>query len=208
MKIMYKPNYDSIIQTRSTIVKPITENEITDNYVSWLNDSEINKFLEVRHTEQTKDKVVSYINSLRRRSNCDMFAIFDIETNRHIGNLTITSFNTNSNGSVDFGIMIADKTSRNVGIGAEVLIAVIDFIFSYETVERISGGAASDNFKSCNTLESIGFVKEGVRRKIYPLDKGGKCDFIYYGLLREEWNERRKKFSSLLSTTEILPSLK
>ena len=58
-----------------------------------------------------------------------MFAIFDAETKIHIGNLTITSFDTNSNGSIDFGIMIADKTSRNIGIGAEVLISFIDFIF-------------------------------------------------------------------------------
>ena len=208
MKVLKKANYNSIIQTRSTIVKPITENEITDNYVSWLNDTEINKFLEVRHTKQTKDKVVNYINSLRKRNNCDMFAIFDVETDIHIGNLTITSFDTNSNGSIDFGIMIADKTSRNVGIGAEVLIAFIDFIFSHEAIDRISGGAASDNFKSCNTLESIGFIKEGVIRKIYPLEKGGKCDFIYYGLLKEEWNERRKKFNSLLTRTKILSSLK
>ena len=66
MKILKKSNYNSIIKTRSTIIKPITENEITENYVSWLNDREINKFLEVRHTKQTKDKVVNYINSIRK----------------------------------------------------------------------------------------------------------------------------------------------
>ena len=33
-------------------------------------------------------------------------------------------------------------------------------------------------------------------------------DFIYYGLLKEEWNERRKKFNSLLTRTKILSSLK
>ena len=208
MKILKKSNYNSIIKTRSTIIKPITENEITENYVSWLNDREINKFLEVRHTKQTKDNVVNYINSIRKRNDCDMFAIFDAETKIHIGNLTITSFDTNSNGSIDFGIMIADKTSRNIGIGAEVLISFIDFIFSHDAIHRISGGAASDNFKSCNTLESIGFIKEGVIRKIYPLEKGRKCDFIHYGLLKEEWNERRKKFKSFLSITEVLYPLK
>ena len=100
MKILKKSNYNSIIKTRSTIIKPITENEITENYVSWLNDREINKFLEVRHTKQTKDKVVNYINSIRKRNDCDMFAIFDAETKIHIGNLTITSFDTNSNGQL------------------------------------------------------------------------------------------------------------
>jgi [ribosomal protein S5]-alanine N-acetyltransferase len=197
-------NYNKTILTRSTIIKPITENEITQNYISWLNDNEINKFLETRYLEQTRIKVVNYINSLRNKNNCDMFAIINKETNIHIGNLTITSFNTNNNGSAFFGIMIGDKMSRSIGIGAEVMISFIDFLFSYDTIQRISAGAASENFKSCKTLESIGFIREGVIRKVFPLNNGEKCDLIHYGLLREEWNDKRKKFTTFLNMTEIL----
>ena len=199
-----KSNYSQTIITRSTIIKPITHNEINQNYVSWLNDNEINKFLETRHLEQTEIKVVDYINFLRNINNCDLFSIFDKETNCHIGNLTITSFNTNKNGSVDFGIMIGDKMSRSIGIGAEVMISFIDFIFSFDIIERISAGAASENFKSCKTLESIGFKREGVIRKVFPLNNGDKCDAIHYGLLKEEWNDKRKKFITFLNMTEIL----
>ena len=202
--IISKSNYSQTIITRSTIIKPITHNEINQNYVSWLNDNEINKFLETRHLEQTEIKVVDYINFLRNINNCDLFSIFDKETNCHIGNLTITSFNTNKNGSVDFGIMIGDKMSRSIGIGAEVMISFIDFIFSYNIIERISAGAASENFKSCKTLESIGFKREGVIRKVFPLNNGDKCDAIHYGLLKEEWNDKRKKFITFLNMTEIL----
>ena len=202
--IISKSNYDKTLITRSTIIKPITQNEITQNYISWLNDKEINKFLETRHLEQTKTKAIDYINSLRNINNCDMFAIIDKETNNHIGNMTITSFNTNNNGSVDFGIMIGDKRSRSIGIGAEVMISFIDFMFSFDTIERISAGAASENFKSCKTLESIGFKREGVIRKVFPLNNGEKCDLIKFGLLKEEWNDKRKKFSIFLNMTEIL----
>jgi len=196
-------NYNNIIKTRSTIIKPITKNEISENYISWLNDPEINKYLEVRHTKQTKTAVIDYINSLRKQHNCDMFAIFDNEKNTHIGNLTITSFNNNNNGSIDFGVMIGDKDSRSTGIGAEVILSFIDFIFSYEMIERISAGAASDNIKSCKTLESIGFLKEGVRRKIFLLNNGSKCDYNYYGLLKEEWYKKRTRFINFLSITEV-----
>jgi [ribosomal protein S5]-alanine N-acetyltransferase len=199
-----KSNYNKIIKTRSTIIFPITEDEITNNYVSWLNDIEINKFLETRHFEQTKTSVVDYINSLRNMDNCDMFAIISKETNNHIGNLTISDFNTNNNGSMSLGAMIADKISRSAGIGAEVMISFIDFMFSFDTIERISAGAASENFKSCKTLESIGFKREGVIRKVFPLNNGEKCDEIKYGLLKEEWNDKRKKFATFLNMTEIL----
>lgn len=199
-----KPNYNTTIITRSTIIKPISLNEITLNYISWLNDTEINKFIETRHSEQTKTSVIDYINYLRNIDNCDMFAIISKETNQHIGNLTISDFNTNNNGSTSLGVMIADKISRSVGIGGEVMISFIDFMFSFDTIERISAGAASENLKSCNTLESIGFKREGVIRKIFPLNNGDKCDDIKFGLLKEEWNDKRKKFKSFLKITEIL----
>ena len=202
--IISKSNYDKTLITRSTIIKPITQNEITQNYISWLNDKEINKFLETRHLEQTKTKAIDYINSLRNINNCDMFAIFSKETNNHIGNLTISDFNTNNNGSMSLGVMIGDKISRSVGIGAEVMISFIDFMFSFDTIERISAGAASENFKSCKTLESIGFKREGVIRKVFPLNNGEKCDLIKFGLLKEEWNDNKKKFSIFLNMTEIL----
>jgi RimJ/RimL family protein N-acetyltransferase len=203
-KLVKISNYNKIIKTRSTIIKPITKNEISENYISWLNDPEINKYLEVRHTKQTKTGAIDYINSLRKQHNCDMFAIFDNENNTHIGNLTITSFNNNNNGSIDFGVMIGDKDSRSTGIGAEVLLSFIDFIFSYEMIERISAGAASDNIKSCKTLESIGFLKEGVRRKIFLLNNGNKCDYNYYGLLKEEWCKKRTRFINFLNISEVI----
>tara|TARA_B100000795_G_scaffold234805_1_gene194140 strand:+ start:8193 stop:8816 length:624 start_codon:yes stop_codon:yes gene_type:complete len=202
--IISKSNYSQTITTRSTIIKPITHNEIKQKYISWLNDDKVNKFLETRHLEQTEIKAVDYINSLRSVTNCDMFSIFDRDTNSHIGNLTITSFNTNNNGSVDFGIMIGDMTSRSIGIGAEVMISFIEFIFSFDIIERISASAASENFKSCHTLESIGFKREGVIRKIFPLNDGGKCDVVRYGLLKEEWMDKRKRFLTFLNMTEIL----
>ena len=80
----------------------------------------------------------------------------------------------------------------------------MNFMFSFDTIERISAGAASENFKSCKTLESIGFKREGVIRKVFPLNNGEKCDLIKFGLLKEEWNDKRKKFSIFLNMTEIL----
>lgn len=202
--MLIKSNYNNTITTRSTFIKPISEFEISQNYISWLNDFETNKFLETRHTKQTKEKVVDYINYLRKIKNCDMFAIFDNETNKHIGNLTITSFNSNNNGSATFGCMIGDKMSKSIGIGAEVIISFIEFLFTYSSIERVSAGAASKNFKSCNTLESIGLLREGVIRNIFPLTNGEKCDHVHYGILKEEWNNKRKKFNIFLNLTKFL----
>ena len=54
------------IETRSTIIKPIVDEFITEKYIGWLNDKNINEFLEVRHNIQTKQTIIDYINLLRR----------------------------------------------------------------------------------------------------------------------------------------------
>ena len=61
---MLEPNWNYIIKGKSIIIKPITLSEISDKYVSWLNDKELNEFLEIRHSKQNKKTIVSYINSL------------------------------------------------------------------------------------------------------------------------------------------------
>tara|TARA_B100001094_G_C18182102_1_gene801543 strand:+ start:2758 stop:3408 length:651 start_codon:yes stop_codon:yes gene_type:complete len=199
-------NYSFVIETRSTIIKPITHLEITENYVSWLNDKENNQYLEVRHHKQSKQSIEKYINFLRSNENCEMFAIFNKKNQKHIGNLTITSFNIYDNGTVDFGLMIGDKNSRLMGVGAEAHLAFLEFIFSYDQITRVNANVASENIIALRTLESVGYVKEGQRRNYFPLLNGNKCDVIYYGMLREDWNKRKSKLSLVLKDIKILRS--
>ena len=200
---MLEPNWNYLIKGKSIIIKPITLSEISDKYVSWLNDKELNEFLEIRHSKQNKKTIVSYINSLRKRANCDMLAIFNKKDNLHIGNLTITSYNSNNNQSVDFGLMIADESARAKGVGAIAHIMFLKFIFSFHEINRINANVASENIIASRTLESIGYVKEGVRRECFPLANGTKCDVLYYGILKREWLNKQDKLSIFLKNIEF-----
>mgnify|MGYP001371389639 CR=1 FL=1 len=192
------------IETRSTYIMPIVDEQITDTYVDWLNDKKINEFLEVRHVTQTKQTVIDYINTLRNTDGCDMFAVFSKKSDVHLGNLTITCFDRNGNGAADFGIMIGDEVARSRGVGAEVHIAFLEFIFSFKSIDRVNGNAASNNLIACKTLESIGYTKEGVRRNFFPLENGGKCDVHLYGYLKDEWFQRRTRLSAFVNNVKIV----
>ena len=69
-------NFNNEFRGRTTVVRPICNEQITDKYFSWLNDESLNQYLEVRHQKQNLRTVTNYINSLRKKPNCDMFAIF------------------------------------------------------------------------------------------------------------------------------------
>jgi ribosomal-protein-alanine N-acetyltransferase len=202
-KDLRRPNYNIIIKSRSIIIKPLTDDELTKTYISWLNNKETNQYLEVRHEVQTKESVVNYINNLRKRRGLEMFAIFEKKTNVHIGNLTITSYNDNDSGVVDFGLMIGDENSRKRGSGGEVHICFLEFIFSMPNVLRINANVASENKGAIKTLLSVGYIQEGVRRKCFPLENGERCDVVYFGMLKEEWNSRRNNLKMFLKNITI-----
>ena len=70
----------------------MTRVEICEKYISWLNDSKINRYLEVRHSNESIETVPNYINALRNKSGCELFAIYMNKSQEFVGTLAITDF--------------------------------------------------------------------------------------------------------------------
>ena len=63
MTILLPPNYNVILEGYSIIMRPIEINDIGEEYVSWLNNPEINEFLEVSsQKKQTIKDIIQYVN--------------------------------------------------------------------------------------------------------------------------------------------------
>lgn len=74
------------------------------------------------------------------------------------------------------------------GYGKEAVTLVVDHAFrSYDT-PAIGAEAYDFNEASRELLESLGFTREGCRRKFMFVD-GAYRDMIQYGLLREKWRD-------------------
>ena len=196
-------NINKVFEGRYTLIKPITENEINKRYISWVNDEEINRYLEVRHNKQSKNSLIEYINYLRKKNGCELFAVFTKKDCIHIGNCTITNYNTNGQGYIDYGIMLGDKNAQTMGLGAEVHIILLEYFFSDPNIFRINAGAAAINVVACRTLESLGYIKEGVIRNSILLANGERSNTNLYGLLREEWFSNRNKLKQIIDSLVI-----
>lgn len=76
------------------------------------------------------------------------------------------------------------------GIATEAAGALVDFGFSELGLARIYAHVLEGNTASCRVLEKIGMLNEGIRRR--HVRKGRKLvDVSLWGMLREEWLERR-----------------
>ncbi|MDA8872175.1 GNAT family N-acetyltransferase [Candidatus Thioglobus sp.] len=200
-----KENIRYMIMGRSIYLKPITKIELSDEYLSWLNDTTLNQFLDVsKSPPKNINELADYVNAVRCNSLCDVFAIYDKKIQKHVGNIAITH-NDVSTGTATHGCMIGDEFSRKRGVGAEASILINEFMFSQSHIHRIQEGAISKNIDACRVLISMGFKHEGTLRKAAISKHGELWDINKYGILIEEWRKMRDKFSFILDSFSIKP---
>jgi RimJ/RimL family protein N-acetyltransferase len=78
-----------------------------------------------------------------------------------------------------------------MGFATEAAGALIDFGFAELGLSRIYAHVLEGNAASCHVLDKLGMINEGIRRQ--HVRKGKKLlDVVLYGMLRDEWNERRR----------------
>lgn len=87
--------YEYNLGEGTTVLRPLTEADCNETYLGWLNDCEVNRFLETRWEEQSIDKIVSYVRDIHLSDHSYIFAIEHLEKqqNIHIGNIKIGPIN-------------------------------------------------------------------------------------------------------------------
>lgn len=161
-------NYLTVIEGEKIYLKILEEENATNEYCAWLNDYEVNKYLETR--EATIADLKKYIKGKLESENCLFFGIFYKENNKHIGNLKLQLAGEGK--TVDYGIIIGDKDYWGRGIGTEATRLVIDFSFNFLKADSIELSVLADNQAAIKVYEKAGFrIKE---RKIKAVNHGGK----------------------------------
>jgi len=175
------------IYGRRVTLEPIQDHHLSERYLTWLSNPEVTKYLEVRHSKQTFESMRAYVDGVRARPGCEVFAILDIRSREHVGNLSITALNPSEQGVACYGVMIGESAARKLGLGADAVVLGIGWIFGHPKVRKIEVGVLAANIGSWRMLESLGFLREGVQREHGVLADGSKTDCYLYGLLRSEW---------------------
>ena len=131
----------------------------TEEYVNWLNDPQVNRFLWVRYERQTLEKITDYINEIRESEDKIIFAMIESSQNKHIGNIQLT-FNK-IHKYCNFGYFIGDKNFWGQEIAVEAIHLAIKWAFETTDTVRINGSLYSRNVFSLKTLLKAG-------NEVYP----------------------------------------
>jgi RimJ/RimL family protein N-acetyltransferase len=152
------------------------ESDISDDYISWLNDPDVVKFSNQRFKLHNRKTCEAFFNSINS-SDAIFLAITHIESEEVVGTMTVY-FSINHE-TADIGIMLGNKSFWNQGLGEEAWGMMMKFLLEKRCVRKVTGGTLSCNQGMMRIFEKVGMVSDGVRKDHEIID-GKPYDIVYF----------------------------
>lgn len=174
------------IETKRLYLRILTDKDVTNRYVGWLNDPEVNQYLETRHEVQTLESCLRFIDDCNFSPSTKLFGIFYKEDNAHIGNAKIGFINPHyQRGQVS--IFIGEKSYWGQGLSSEVVNALTHYGFNELGLHRLEAGCYEDNLASLRVFLKNGYTIEGFLRHQVTLG-GRRLGCFWLGILNHEFS--------------------
>lgn len=151
------------------------ETDITDQYISWLNDPEVVRYSNQRFLEHDKESCQIYFDSMKSAS--ALFILIEHDLEGSVGTMSI-HVNTNHS-TADIGILIGQRSIWGKGVGQGAWKAVLRLLEDSGYIRKITAGTLSCNEGMKRLALRSGMIEEGRRRKQEIVD-GEACDIIYF----------------------------
>ena len=135
---------NSSLSTGMLTLKNLSKENADKNYVSWLNDKEINKFTESRFTIHSQKSVAQFIERNNASENCLLLGIF--KHRMHIGNIRAV-FEWNHK-TVSIGLIIGNTNMHGQGIGSSAINFLASHIFENYDIYKVNAGLYESNVGS------------------------------------------------------------
>jgi len=171
-----------VIKGEKIILKKISLQDVTEEYLSWLKDEEVMEGIET--SNYTYEKLYSYIENVLKDKNTEMFTIRDKNSNKHVGNIKIVNdfFNRHS----EMGILIGDKNYWRKGVGTEACKLIINYVFEFHKMNKIWLAVHSSNISAYHLYKKLGFKEEGCLKE-HVFKNGKFIDKYLMALFQREW---------------------
>lgn len=173
------------IKTERLFFRPLIESDAVQAYADWLNDSNVNRYLETRHQVQTIESCRDFIRNCNEDPLSNLFGIFLKENGMHIGNAKLGNVNLHY-ARAELSLFIGEKLFRGKGLGKEVVQALTRYGFENLGLERVQAGCYQGNLQSLKIFLSAGYTVEGFFRN-HVIDNGRPSGCFWLGILKNEF---------------------
>jgi [ribosomal protein S5]-alanine N-acetyltransferase len=153
------------IITDRLLLRCLRIDDVTDDYVNWLNDPDVNKYLSCANSRQTLNACRDYVQSFQGSNDKALVGIFLKDNGLHIGNITLLPPIDWSNKVGTIGISIGRKEYWSKGFARESLLVLVAYCFESLKLHRLQSGVHASNTRSLKLFITCGFKIEGLMRE-------------------------------------------
>ena len=165
--------------------------DVNNTYVDWLNDPQINQYLETRFKQQTLASVATFVENILTNQNEKLFTIRTANENKHIGNIKLGSI-SQIHGVAYISLFIGNKNSWGKGYASQAIQLISEYAFDNLKLRKLSAGAYKPNIASTKAFLKAGYNYDGTLKDHYLLEDE-PCDLVQVCL----FNPKRCKNQNL-----------
>lgn len=141
-------------------IKNLSVDNITGNYLKWMNNSDNTVFLESKYKALDIDDLKDYVRKMKNSSNDFMFGIYIKDNDEHIGNIKIGGINW-IHKFADIGLMVGETKYKGKGYGTKSIIACTRFAFEQLNLNSVHAGVYENNIASYKAFIKAGYSLVG-----------------------------------------------
>jgi len=149
---------DTVLVIPNGFLRPICESDVTDEYVSGLNDPQVNQFLEVRHNKQTHYSVSRFIRKNREAADMILWGIWYGNGRQKLLVGTVRLHGIDSVvPACNIGICLFKREVWGLGLGTKSIRRVTDWVFGMHDLCSIRAEVNIANFASQQAFLRAGY---------------------------------------------------
>ena len=149
-------NPEIILAFSGGSLRALKSEDIHQGYIAGLNDNQVNRYLEVRHSVQTEQSVLKFIQDNQQARNDVLFGIWRDGQQYHCGTIRLHSAEDLKR-SAHIGLCIFDKSAWGHGLGSKAIACVTKWAINDLDLRWIEAGIYEENIASQKAFLSAGY---------------------------------------------------
>ncbi|MDQ8031001.1 MAG: GNAT family N-acetyltransferase [Bordetella sp.] len=169
-----------ILQGQKVRLRPFSPDDVSADYLGWLNDAEVVRFSNQRFRRHDQASCLAYLRSFDGSPN-HFLSVRDLD-DAPLG--TMTAYVSPQHGTADMGIMIGARRAWGQGYGLDAWRTLGEWLLAQPGMRKLTGGTLACNVGMVRIMERAGMQREAVRVAQELVD-GTPQDIVYYAKFRD-----------------------
>jgi RimJ/RimL family protein N-acetyltransferase len=183
-------NVKYFIENENIFLRNVHLDDVNDSYYQWLNDPQVNQFLETRFVVQSKEKIAEFVTSKDGNANEILLAICNKKDNLHIGNIKLGPINWYHR-RAEISLLIGNTNYWGKGVATQAIELISNFAFQTLNLNKLMAGAYKNNTGSVKAFQKCGYKIEG-EVEDYVLVNNQGVALIKLGITAKQFSAKQK----------------